>query len=525
MYTSNLNEFVLVIFFAFGLNVLDIPSEKDRTRVEGMNVFIGVDRLEVRGEIPRQFTELTCDSRSIQPGSLFVALRGTVHDGHQFIEEVAACGAGAAVVDTVCESCEIPQIRVQDTLAALPRIAANFYRHPSKELSLIGITGSNGKTTSAYLLESVFHAAGQSTGVIGTIEYRYAGKHLDAPNTTPLPHDLQRLLREMSDAQCRRVVMEVSSHGLALHRVDEIEFDIALFTNLSQDHLDFHETMDSYREAKKLLFTRHLKSDGIAVLNRDDATGRQYEMELKGLKIITFGIEQQADFRAQNIELSIDGTHFDLRTPDGQTRRILTHLIGRHNVENIVGVIAAAWACGVPFETIVRGIQAFSAVPGRLQSVPNGIGAQVVVDYCHTPDALEKCLLALHAIPHKRIITLFGCGGDRDPKKRPIMGEIALRLSDRVIVTSDNPRTEDPQKVIQDILAGMQENQEKYTVIPDRREALFQGIKELSEGDIFLIAGKGHENYQIIGRQKFHFDDREIAAEYLHTTGKGVSVS
>jgi UDP-N-acetylmuramoyl-L-alanyl-D-glutamate--2,6-diaminopimelate ligase len=487
--------------------------------VEGHVITSGVDILEKRGVLPGRFTALTCDSRSILPGSLFVALRGSVYDGHQFVKDAADAGAGAAVVDTVCESVDLPQIRVSDTLAALPRIAANFYGHPSRAMRMIGITGSNGKTTSTLILENILQGYGESVGLIGTIEYHYANQKIEASNTTPLPHELQRLLHEMLQAGCTCVVMEVSSHGLVLHRVDEIVYDIALFTNLSQDHLDFHKDMDDYREAKKLLFTHHLKPDGLIILNRDDQAGRTYEQELTHQNILTYSIRCDADFRATEIQLGIDGSQFNLHTPGG-SREIETRLIGRHNVENLLGVTAAAWAYGVPLDRIVEGIQTFNAVPGRLESIENSIGAQVVVDYSHTPDALEKCLEALQAIPHERIITIFGCGGDRDRKKRPLMGEIALRLSDVTIVTSDNPRTEDPDRIIEDIVAGMTSGK-SYRVIPDRHEAIRAGVEELDTGDILLIAGKGHENYQILGRQKVHFDDREEARRYLREMGKG----
>lgn len=490
--------------------------------IEGDRIFAGVIIRETRGSIPASIGGLTCDSRSVKPGDLFAALRGGSFDGHDYLTQAAQQGAAAAVVDRFCPA-SIPQILVDDTLACLPRIAANFYNHPARELIVYGITGTKGKTTTAYLIESILIARGLAAAVIGTIEYRYGGKRIDAPNTTPLPHELQRLIREIVDCGVRHLVMEVSSHGLALHRVDEIPFRVGLFTNLTLDHLDFHKTMEEYREAKKRLFTEHLAEDGVCVLNVDDETGRQFASELKGKPIVTFAIDRDADFRACDIDMRLTGVSFTLETRQGDRIPIHSPLIGRHNIYNILGAMAAARAGGVPLEAIRQGVEAMRAVPGRLESVPNGIGSQVVVDYCHTPDALEKCLDTLHAIPHRRIITLFGCGGDRDRSKRPVMGEIALRLSDRVIVTSDNPRTEDPQTIIEEILAGMKEGADRYSVIPDRRQAIRKGVEELQSGDILLLAGKGHENYQIVGRQKYPFDDRLIARDCLNELGKGGS--
>lgn len=489
---------------------------------EGKNVFEGVEVMEIRGTIPGEISALTCDSRAVNQGDLFVALHGTSFDGHQFAREAAQKGACACVVERFVDNADIPQVLVRDTLASLPKIAANFYGHPSRSMRLIGITGSNGKTTTTYILESIWKAAGFSPAVIGTIEYRFGGKRIDAPNTTPLPHDLQHLLRQIADERIDQVIMEVSSHGLVLHRVDEMEFDLALFTNLSQDHLDFHKTMDEYREAKKRLFTEHLNPSGTAVLNIDDPVGMRFKNELRSLRCVTFAIDQPADFQAQLARIELKGSTFIVDIFGKHQLGISTQLVGKHNVYNLLGAIAVAWCADIPMDAIQKGIQRLSAVPGRLESIENSIHAQIVVDYCHTPDALEKCLQTLSAIPHRRIVTLVGCGGDRDPGKRPLMGKIALDYSDFVIVTSDNPRTEDPHKIIRDIEAGMTSGKDRYTVIPDRREAIRAGIDRIEPEDILLIAGKGHETYQIIGRAKYPFDDREIARRMLAETGKGV---
>jgi len=487
--------------------------------VEGAVVFQGVVIVETRGSVPSEVKGLSCDSRMVRPGELFVALRGTAFDGHRFLSDAAARGACAAVVEEWGEA-PLPQIRVNDTLAALPTLAANVYSHPSRKLRMVGVTGSNGKTTSTYVLEKIWKTIGEDVAVIGTIEYRYGGRKIEASNTTPLPHELQRLLRQIADAGVSRVVMEVSSHGLALHRVDEIAFDAALFTNLSQDHLDFHKDMDEYRDVKKRLFTEYLKPGGSAVINWDDEAGRIIAREIRGKRLVTYAWNQDADVTVRDVDIRLIGSLFTLIFPE-EDFVVRTRLVGRYNIYNLLGSAATAWACGVPLEAICEGIQQFSQVPGRLESVPNCIGAQVVVDYCHTPDAMQKCLETLAALPHRRILTLFGCGGDRDRTKRPIMGEIALRLSDRVIVTSDNPRTEAPLQIIREIEAGMAFGRNRYVVIPDRREALRMGVDELQPGDVFLIAGKGHETYQIIGREKFPFDDREIARSLLIELGKG----
>jgi UDP-N-acetylmuramoyl-L-alanyl-D-glutamate--2,6-diaminopimelate ligase len=282
--------------------------------------------------------------------------------------------------------------------------------------------------------------------------------------------------------------------------------------------------MDEYRDTKKRLFTDYLKPDGIAVINVDDACGRRFVDELGDRPKVTYGIDHPADVSAKDINIRITGNHFTVHTPDGNYLRFQPYFLGRHNIYNVLGAVAVAWSCEIPLHVSKKGIEDIAAVPGRLETVPNKIGCQVVVDYCHTPDALEKCLQTLQEVPHRRILTLFGCGGDRDPLKRPLMGEIAMKYSDEVIVTNDNPRTEDPDKILRDIQEGMKQGKSKYVVIPDREKAIRTGIRKLGENDIFLIAGKGHETYQIIGREKRPFDDRNIAQKYLNEKGGGVSL-
>jgi UDP-N-acetylmuramoyl-L-alanyl-D-glutamate--2,6-diaminopimelate ligase len=489
--------------------------------IEGETVFNHVSIEETRGRMPKQFAALTCDSRAIGEGDLFVALRGDHFDGHAFINDVCRQGAAAAVVEHFCAPETFPQIRVQNTLASLARIAANFYHHPAQQLSIIGITGSNGKTTSSYLLEAIFKAAGEEAALIGTIEYRFCGERIDAPNTTPLSHELQHLLRRMADAGNRRVVMEVSSHGLVLHRLDEISFDVALFTNLSQDHLDFHKTMQAYSDAKKRIFTDYLKPTGTAVINVDDDTGRRFIETLPHTNLITFGISHPADIWAKDITIALDGNQFTLVFPNGIEEKIHSRLVGQFNIFNVLGAAAAAWACELPVPVITQGIETFTSVPGRLEPVPNSIGVQILVDYCHTPDALEKCLETLQRIPHNRMITLVGCGGDRDKEKRPLMGEVAGRLSDWVIVTDDNPRSEDSAAIIKEIEKGLVSYRDKYEVIPNRAQAIQAGISRVETNDIFLLAGKGHETYQIIGGITSPFDDRKMARKYVSARERG----
>lgn len=485
---------------------------------EGTDLFRDMNDIEVRGELPGSFVQLTCDSRLVKPGGLFVALRGSQVDGHSFIPDVGRIGAGGAVVEEWCDT-PIPQIRVKDTLACLPKLAKKFYNNPIQHLHLTGITGSNGKTTTAYLLETVLKSVQKDCGVLGTIEYRYGAYRQTADNTTPLSHELQYHLRQMVDQKIPHAIMEVSSHGLALHRVDEVFFDVAVFTNLSQDHLDFHQTMENYRDAKRLLFTRHVKPDGIAVINIDDETGWMFARDIAADQLVTYSIDAASDVYAAKLDMGLTGCSFELNLPN-ESAFVSIPLIGKHNVYNVLAACAAAHAVGLSFDRIVNGLSQLRSVPGRLEPVENTVGAQVVVDYCHTPDALQKCLEMLHAIPHRRLITLFGCGGDRDAAKRPLMARAADRYSDIMIVTSDNPRTENPASIIADIMAGLKESNKRIEVIEDRRQAIEYAIEQLEEEDILLLAGKGHEDYQIVGKEKYPFDDRVIAREWLQIKGK-----
>lgn len=468
------------------------------------------------GEPPSTVLDVCIDSRLVKPGACFVAVRGIVTDGHLYLRQTAEAGATLAIVEEPDESLSIAQVVVPDTLAALAILASNYYGHPGRSLDLIGITGSNGKTSCTYLMESVLGLAGQPCGVLGTIDYRWPGCRLQAPNTTPLSHDLQSVLRKMADDGVGPVVMEVSSHALSLHRVDGLRFRAAMFTNLSHDHLDFHPSMDEYRMVKSRLFTEFL--DGRGGINLDDADGRKIFAEMSPDQRVGYAVDCEADVMARDVHLDRDGTRFRLVSPWGETD-IRSSLIGHHNLENLLGTCTLALLLDIAPEQIAQGIAAQGTVPGRLEVIENEVGATVLVDYAHTPDGLENVLKTINNLPHGKIVTVMGCGGDRDTAKRPKMGNIALRLSDWVIVTNDNPRTEDPGKIIDDIEAGMTEAPAGYEVEPDRKEAIHKALQRVQPDDVLLIAGKGHEDYQDINGVKYPFDDREIAREFLRELG------
>jgi len=475
---------------------------------------------------------LSQDSRTITAGSLFVAVRGFHSDGHQFIPQALRQGAVAVIAEEQhgpAGGSAAPIIAVPDSRVALARLATIFYGRPSERLKLIGITGTKGKTTTSYLVRSIIEAAGHRTGLIGTIDYRVGDKVYPAPNTTPESLDLQKLLAEMVDAHADYCVMEVSSHALALGRTDGCVFEAALFTNLAQDHLDFHKDLGSYFQAKLLLFTP-LAADKTAVVNRDDAVAPAIIGRTKA-KVTSYGMSAQADIHpSKTIGHGISGLSFSVCTPIGLIA-VESPLIGKHNVYNILAAIGAGLSQGFSAETISRGITAMKAVPGRMEKVDAGQCFGVIVDYAHTEDSLDKLLDAVREITTGRVITLFGCGGDRDRTKRPAMGAVAVKKSDFAIVTTDNPRTEDPQAIINEIESGMSSSGTRaaspadaqrtipgktpYLVIPDRAEAISTAIMLAGSGDVVVLAGKGHEDYQIIGATKHHFDDREVAREAI----------
>jgi UDP-N-acetylmuramoyl-L-alanyl-D-glutamate--2,6-diaminopimelate ligase len=468
-------------------------------------------------------TAVAYDSRQATPGAVFVALRGVNADGARFAPQAIAKGAIAVVAESPAPAgVAVPWIPVANAREALAALAAEFYDRPSERLALVGITGTNGKTTTSYVLASIFEAAAIACGRIGTISYSIRGREIAASRTTPEAPDLQRMFRDMVAAGCSACVMEVSSHALSLRRVDHAHFAAAIFTNLTRDHLDFHRDMESYFAAKRRLFEM-LPEGAVGVINADDPRGP--DMAAAARRPVTYAIDAPADVRPGPLAFSIDGLAFDVRTPRGALR-VRSRLVGRPNAYNILAAAAAAMALDVPFSAIEAGITALEHVPGRFQVVSGPADdVRVVVDYAHTDDALKNLLETARPLASGRVVTVFGCGGDRDRTKRPLMGAVAARLSDLVIVTSDNPRSEDPARIIEEIRRGivvpagrvMPKGQEgtPSLAIVDRREAIEKALREARAGDLILIAGKGHEKGQVIGDRTLPFDDVDVAEAAL----------
>lgn len=459
---------------------------------------------------------ITDDSRKVKSGDLFIAARGHKTDGYKFIGHAIKNGAGIIVSDRVFVAPEnVKKIIIKNARLAMPIIADNFYGQPCKNLKLVGITGTNGKTTITYLMENILKAANKRTGVIGTINYRIKTKEIPAANTTPGCLELESLLSKMLKDKVQYVLMEVSSHSLDQNRVERVSFDAGIFTNITKEHLDYHKTVKNYFQAKTKLFEK-LKNHGMAVLNNDDNMVASLKRRIKN-KIITYGIEKKADIKAKEVRLSMDSSSFVVETAKGSFS-VRTKLIGRHNVSNILASAAAAIALGLKLDVIKKGIESFEAVPGRMESINKGQPFRVFIDYAHTEDALYNILSLLRgATIDGRIITVFGCGGNRDRAKRPLMGRVACRFSDRVVVTSDNPRLEDPAFIIADIEKGVKDKFTNYDIVPDRRNAIVKALRMAKEGDVVVIAGKGHEKYQIINDKAFPFDDCEVARSILGT--------
>jgi UDP-N-acetylmuramyl-tripeptide synthetase len=460
--------------------------------------------------------EVRDDSRAVAPGDLFVAVRGETVDGHAYLAQAAARGARAAVVeaDVSRETFGGLRVRVPSTRQALARIAANRFGRPAEAMTLIGVTGTNGKTTTTFLAEALVRAAGGRPGVLGTVVYRWAGRERPAPFTTPAPLELHATLAEMRASGCTHVAMECSSHALQLGRLDGVRFAVAAFTNLTQDHLDFHGTMEAYRDAKAKLFAENLAVDGSAVVLVDRPGGRYMAEAARGRRLLTVSAgAHEADVRAGAVAHSIDGLRAELATPVGPIA-LASPLIGAFNLENLVVAAGIGVGLGLDAPTIARGLSSVAGVPGRLERVSTvGRGFSIFVDYAHTPDALERVMAALRPLVAARLIVVFGCGGDRDRTKRPKMGHAVARDADLAIVTSDNPRTEEPGAIIDMILDGVRQVASARPVVePDRRRAIGLAIAEARPGDVVLIAGKGHEDYQIVGKTKHPFDDRAEAA-------------
>jgi UDP-N-acetylmuramoyl-L-alanyl-D-glutamate--2,6-diaminopimelate ligase len=463
-------------------------------------------------------TDVTHDSRQAGAGFLFGAISGTM-DGHRFVEDVMRRGAVGIISER-----ERPAdfsgawLQVVDARAALAKAASIVHHDPSARLDLIGVTGTNGKTTTTYLTFALAEAAGRKAAMLTTVEYRVGKTSEEAIRTTPEASDTQRFLRQALDAGCAMAGMEASSQGLHLHRCDGLHFRAAIFTNLTRDHLDYHLTMEEYFDAKKILFDGRLGTKPeVSVINADDEWGVKLGDELRaaGQNVVTFGIDKPADFSADNIGISLlKGTSFTLKTPQGE-RAVTSPLVGRPHVYNILAASAASLGVGYDLDSIIKGIETCVGAPGRFERVPHDGNFAVVVDYAHTDDALLNTLKTARDLTSGRIITVFGCGGDRDKTKRGPMGQAAGKYSDLAIITSDNPRTEGPLKIIADVEAAVKETGTPYLTIPDRREAIHQAVARAKSGDVVIIAGKGHETYQIIGHDKFHFDDREVAQEAL----------
>lgn len=490
---------------------------------------------------------LRYDSRRVSPGDLFVALRGATADGHDYLGRAVELGASALLVEALPDDAirlPVPAACVPDTRRALAPIAAEFFGHPAGELSLVGVTGTNGKTSTTYLVESILVQAARRVGLIGTVEIRYAGEREVAVNTTPESLDLQRTLRAMRNEQVDAAVMEVSSHGLELGRVQGCRFEVAAFTNLSQDHLDFHGSMDAYLASKARLFRDHLAPGAVAVVNVDDPAGEKIIAVARdaGAEILRVGrgADAAADLRLVDQTISLEGTRATLEDANGRIEVELP-LLGDFNLENLLVAVGIARALGVDDAALSAGIERCPQVPGRMERVVSSRedAPSVLVDYAHTPDAVDKLLAAVRPLCAGRLIAVFGCGGDRDRAKRPLMAEAVARHADLAIATSDNPRTEDPVAILVDVetgLGGLERcepdalfdesggNRAKYAVVVDRREAIGRAIAGARPEDTVVLAGKGHEDYQIIGREKFPFDDRveaRLAFQLRDASGGG----
>ena len=488
-----------------------------RAALSGRGLIRGGDALGAETAIGA-VSGVAYDSRAITPGQVFVALKGQHADGTSFARQAIERGAVAVVSEQPApDGVHLPWTIVEDARLALAVLAAAFFRDPSREMRVIGITGTNGKTTTAHLVAAIFDAAQIRCGILGTVGYRIGDEVREATRTTPEAPEVQALLREMLDRQCGACAMEVSSHALSLRRVDGITFAAGIFTNLTRDHLDFHADMDEYFRAKRRLFEM-LPRDAPSLINLDDPRGPSL-LEAGG-RPVTYAIHRPADVTSGPLSFSLDGLSFDVRTPRG-TLRVTSKLVGRPNVYNILAAVSAATALDLPIDAIERGLRSLDGVPGRFQVVSDAMDeVTVVVDYAHTDDALRNLLETARPLAPGRLITVFGCGGDRDRTKRPLMGAVAGRLSDLIVITSDNPRSEDPNRIIEEVQRGItsdtrRDSAQRLLTIVDRRAAIARAIELARPGDVVLVAGKGHEKYQVIGDRTLPFDDVAVAREAL----------
>jgi UDP-N-acetylmuramoyl-L-alanyl-D-glutamate--2,6-diaminopimelate ligase len=470
----------------------------------------------VQGDLDTEVGGLTIDSRQVNPGDVFVALVGQTADGHRFLDEAVERGAVAVVSERPPERTDVAWIQALNARVAVGQLSSRLAGEPAKAIDLVGVTGTNGKTTTAFLLDSIFGHLAPPSAMMGTVIHRIGEESSPARFTTPEAPEVQSFLARAVEAQCRYGVLEVSSHGLAMGRIAGTEFACAVFTNLSRDHLDFHSDMESYFAAKRALFEQYLRPGATAVVCVDDTYGIRLAETLSS-PVCTFGFSTDADIRCEEMEASFEGLDLRIRERGG-VRRIKSPLIGRHNALNILAAFGAGLCLNFRAEELVRAIERVDGVPGRYEKVEAGQRFHVIVDYAHTDDALRNLLETTRKLPHRRILTVFGCGGDRDISKRPLMGAVASRLSDVVVLTSDNPRSEDPLAIIQEIELGTKGARSKAEVLiePDRRRAIAKALSLAAEGDVLLISGKGHEPYQVTREGVSSFDDREVVREILN---------
>lgn len=472
-----------------------------------------LDIVDIKGSVEINIDDINYDSRKLKRNSLFICIKGFSMDGHEFVSNAIEKGSVAFLVEEDIYIKGYTFIRVKDTRKAMAKISSNFYNNPTEKLNLIGVTGTNGKTTITHLIKEVFEYNNQKTGLIGTIKNVIGDEEIIASRTTPESVELQGYFREMLDKNINDCAMEVSSHSLELKRVDECEFKFGIFTNLTEEHLDFHTDLDEYRRAKEKLFHKTTLGN---IINLDDDGGKKIYKSIKRLKtpIITYAIEEEADIMAKDIKIYSSGIEYKLITPEYEMN-IQTPIPGRFSVYNSLAVIALCYLMDIPKETIAESLHNTNGVSGRFESIDTDKGFSVIIDYAHTPDALENVLKTANEFVKGNIITVFGCGGDRDKTKRPLMGKISQQNSDYTIITSDNPRTENPGDIVKDILNGIDANNSNCKVILDRKEAIHYALDKAEDGDVVIIAGKGHEDYQIIGKEKIHFDDKEVVKEIL----------
>jgi UDP-N-acetylmuramoyl-L-alanyl-D-glutamate--2,6-diaminopimelate ligase len=499
------------------------PAATARGTVRLTKLLRGVDTRSASAHGDLEISQIAYDSRQVKPGTLFFAIHGEKTDGNKFVSDALGRGAVGIISEQANPGtlpAEFPWIQVADARRAMAISAANYYGRPADVLKLIGVTGTNGKTTTSYLVDSILRSAGCEVGLLGTIGYRLVRDSRPAPNTTPESLDLQNYLAEIVHAGGTHAVLEASSHALAMDRLWGCPFAVAIFTNLTRDHLDYHKTLEEYFAAKRRLFEgTGAVAPATGVINRDD----EYGQRLSGLasRTLTYGLEPGADVSTRKPVLSLSGIEFTAETPAGRIE-VRSKLVGRPNVYNILAAVGAGVALGLPKEVIATGITQLSAVPGRFERIEMGQPFLVVVDYAHTDDALRNLLATAKDLnPEGRIITLFGCGGDRDRTKRPLMGEAAGRASEIVVLTSDNPRSEDPLLIINDVIVGVQRTKAKLFIEPDRQKAVELALDEARSGDIVLLAGKGHETYQVLRDRTIEFDDREVARAVLRKRGFG----